>query len=76
MVHVEPIVFTIRVFAEGKGWGDEYEIVLTVQKMDDIGYCSGCHGKFSISEYRELEKKLKKYGIKKLKWSRGNGHAI
>ena len=76
MVHVEAVFFTIRIFAEGKSWGDEYKTVLTVQKIEDVGFCSGCHGSFDMADYREVERKLKKYGIKKLKWSRGNGHAI
>ena len=70
MVDVEPIVFTIRCFAEGKSWGDEYKTALTVQKLDDIGYASGCHGEFSMKDFRELERKMKEYGIKKLKWKR------
>ena len=70
VVNVEPIVFTIRCFAEGKVWGDEYKMVLTVQKMGDVGYVSGCHGEFSHSDYREFEVRMAEYGITKLEWSR------
>ena len=69
-IHIEPVFFTVRVFPDGKKWGDEYEAVITVQKMDHIGYCSACHGTITLSGYRELERQLKKYGITKLKWRR------
>jgi len=75
MVHVEPVFFTIRIFAEGKSWGDEYKLVLTVQKIGETGFCSGCHGDFTMSDYREVERSMKEFGINKLEWKR-NGHAI
>jgi hypothetical protein len=69
-IHLEPIVITVRCFDKGKSWGDDYKTVLTVSKLGDIGYASGCHGEFSMSDFRELQRSLKKYGISKLKWAR------
>jgi hypothetical protein len=73
MIHLDPIVFTARLICDGGEYGDEYDAVMTIQTYgDDVGYGSACHGQFSMSDYRELERKLKEYGIKKLKWRRGN----
>jgi hypothetical protein len=71
-IHLEPIFFTVRIFADGKSWGDEYKAVLTVQKMGEVGFCSGCHGDINIMDYREVERALSEHGIKKMKWNRGS----
>ena len=72
VIHVEPIVLMCRKFSGNDKWGDEYKAVLTVQKIDNVGYCAGCHGEFTVTDFRDLQRKLKTYGIKKLKWDRGN----
>ena len=69
--HIQPVFFTCRLFEEGGKWGDEYKLVVTVQKIGDVGYCTGCHGEFAMNDFRDLQRRLKKYGIKKLKWDRG-----
>ena len=70
MIHVEPIVLMARKFADGDEWGDEYKAVLTVQKTGDTAHCVGCHGKFTMRDYRELKKELAKHGIENLTWDR------
>jgi hypothetical protein len=73
VIHVEPIIFTARLIEDGGQYGDEYDAVMTIQSYGDgIGYGSACHGEFSMKDFRELERKLKEYGINKLKWSRGS----
>jgi hypothetical protein len=70
MIHIEPVVLICRKFKDGDEWGDEYEGVMTIQKIGDVGFCAGAHGEVSIRDFRELERSLKKYGISKLKWTR------
>jgi hypothetical protein len=70
IIHLEPLVIQVRCFDDGKEWGDVYKTVLTVQKLGEVGFCSGCHGEFSMSDFRELERQLKEFGITELKWNR------
>ena len=70
MIHVEPVVLMCRKFADGDEWGDDYKAVLTVQKFGDKAYCAGCHGKFTMKDYRELKRNLEAFGIKELIWDR------
>jgi hypothetical protein len=71
VIHLEPIVFTARLIKDGGEYGDEYNAVMTIQSYGDgVAYGSACHGKFSMKDFRELERSLKKYGISKLKWAR------
>ena len=68
VIHLEPIVFTCRVFLKGKRWGDPYDGVCTVQKMGSLGFISGYHGKLDKKAVMDLSDELEKFGITELKW--------
>jgi len=69
VVHLEPIVFTVRAFKQGE-YGDPYDAVCTLQKMGDVGYVSGCHGKLSHKTVRELGNVAARYGMTRIEWRR------
>ena len=71
MLHIEPIVFTVRVFLNGKEWGDPYDGVCTVQKTGTVGFVSGYHGKLDKQAVVDLAHELEPYGITELRWVRG-----
>jgi hypothetical protein len=70
MIHIEPIVFICRRFKPEGVWGDEYDGVMTIQKVGDVAYCAGAHGKVELADFRLLKAELKKYGINKFEWDR------
>jgi hypothetical protein len=70
-VHLEPIVFTVRVFLEDGEYGEPYDAVCTLQKMGTTGYVSGCHGKLNHKVVRELSVAAARYGMDKIEWRRG-----
>lgn len=72
-VHLEPVVFTGRVFLKGK-FGDPYDAVFTVQKMGKVGFVSACHGKINKQAVLDLSDELEKYGITEMKWLKGRDH--
>jgi len=63
MIHIDPITFTIRFFEDGDGWGDDFIGIMTIQKADTVGYCSGLHGVIPKRLHKELAKLLDDYGI-------------
>lgn len=71
MIHIEPVVFTVRVFLKGKQWGDAYDGVCTVQKMGSLGFVSGYHGKLDKQSVIDLGNELEQYGMTELKWHKG-----
>ena len=70
-IHLDPIVFTGRLFLKGKKWGDPYDAVFTVQKIGNVGYVSGCHGKINKQAVLDLGDELAKFGMTEVKWVRG-----
>ena len=71
MVHLDPVVFTGRVFLKGGSWGDPYDAVFTVQKMGNVGFVSGCHGKINRRAVMDLTAQLETFGMTEVKWLRG-----
>jgi hypothetical protein len=72
-VHLEPITFLARLYSGGRGYGDEYDAVFTVQRTGSIGYVSGCHGTVDMTALRDLFKQLKAQGITEVHWLSGDG---
>ena len=70
-VHLEPIVFTVRVFLEGGTFGDPYDAICTLQRAGNIGYVSACHGRLNHRVVTELETEAAKFGMQHLEWRRG-----
>jgi hypothetical protein len=69
-VHVEPIVFTVRVLPKGGTYGDPYTLVCTIQKTDDVGFLSACHGHVTVADFNDLKDQMRQYGIKRIVWKR------
>ena len=78
-LHIEPIVFTARLFTEGRSFSnveDEYEAILTIQKMGSVALLSGCKGDLDLWAYRELMKRLKALGVETIHWMRGDKEIV
>ena len=71
MVHLEPVLFTGRVFIRGGRWGDPYDAVFTVQRVGNVGYVSACHGKINKQAVLDLQEQLEALGMTEMKWRRG-----
>ena len=71
MIHLEPIVFTARLLPDGGKYGDPFKAVATVQKVGNVGYVSGCHGKITKQAIIDLGDELAKFGMTEMKWVRG-----
>ena len=76
MVHLDPILFTGRVFLKGKTWGDPYDTVFTVQKVGNMAHISGCHGKINKQAIIDLGDELAKFGMTEVKWVRGRNYEL
>ena len=63
MIHLEPIVFTARLLPDGGKYGDPFKAVATVQKVGNVGYVSGCHGKINKQAIIDLGDELAKFGM-------------
>ena len=70
MIHLEPVVFTGRVFLKGKQWGDDYDAVFTVQRMGCVAYISACHGKIDKRAVMDLGDELEELGMTEMRWLR------
>jgi hypothetical protein len=70
VVHLEPIVFTVRGFLDGGEYGDPYDAVCTLQKMGNTGFVSGCHGNLNHRVVSELGAAAARYGMTRIKWRR------
>ena len=71
MIHIEPVVFIARLLPDGGKYGDEYKAVATVQKMGNVGFVSGCHGKINRRAVMDLTAQLETFGMTEVKWLRG-----
>lgn len=67
MVHLEPIVYTGRVFLKGS-YGDRYDAVFTLQQMGKIGFVSACRGKINRQALLDLTEQARGFGMNELKW--------
>ena len=68
-IEIEPTSFTVRLFADGKGYWDEYEAIMTIQKMGHIAFETGLHGNISRVDhdrYCDLIREL--HGVTELRW--------
>jgi hypothetical protein len=70
MIHIEPVVFICRRFKTGGKWGDEYDGVMTIQKVGNTAYCAGAIGTVELADFRALKAELKKHGVTKFEWDR------
>lgn len=68
MIHVEPIVFTIRFFEEGMSYDnfDPFVAVATLQKSENKAFLSGLNGTLTKKQYIHLMKKIHEMGIEEL----------
>ena len=74
MIHLEPIVFTARLLPDGGEFGDDYTAVATVSKLGKTAYISamlGMEGKISKHAMMTFKHELEKFGMTRVKWSRG-----
>ena len=68
-IEIEPTSFTVRLFADGKGYWDDYEAIMTVQKMGQIGFISGLHGHISRIDHDTFCDMIRdEYGVTELRW--------
>jgi len=68
-IEIEPTSFIVRLFPDGAGYWDEYDAVMTVQKMGHIGFVSGLHGRISRVEHERCCDRLREeHGITELRW--------
>jgi len=73
-IEIEPVTFICRLFAEGQGYWDEYEAVMTLQKMGPIGFVSALHGTITRADHDMLCEMLKEdYGLTEIRWLRKGG---
>ena len=64
-------MFTARLLPDGGKYGDPFKAVATVQKVGNVGYVSGCHGKITKRAIIDLGDELAKFGMTEVKWVRG-----
>ncbi len=65
MIHVQPIVFTVRFYEEGKIYPDPFIAVATVQLMGAYTiYVGAMNGKINRQNLRDMAKYFKDFGIK------------
>jgi hypothetical protein len=69
-VHLEPIVFQGRIYAEGKKYPEEYEGAFTVTVVNGTAYVSGLTGKVTMDGYRDFQMELKAYEIESYEFAR------
>ena len=64
-VHLEPIVYQARFYAEGDSYEarDPYVGVATILVVDDQGFISGLHGRVTRRHWHALARQLKARGI-------------
>jgi hypothetical protein len=68
-IEIEPTSFTVRLFKDGKGYWDDYEAIMMVQKMGHIGFVSGLHGRMRRSDHDKCCDMLRdEHGITELRW--------
>jgi len=71
MITLEPITFIARKGPEMEKYGDKYDSVCTLVKIDDDTLMiKGLVGGIVKSEFAELLEKIKQYGFTKLTWER------
>ena len=78
-LHLEPMVWTLRVYEEGKSFEnkDPYIFVATVVKSGREATISGGLGEFPLSERKKLFKLIKEtFGANKVNWIRSNGKEV
>lgn len=63
MIHLEPIVRTLRVFRGGRLYGDPYDAVATLVICGDLAYLCGMHGTFTRDDWTEMQRELLGRGI-------------
>lgn len=66
MIHLEPIVQTLRVFRGGRLYGDPYDAVATLVICGDLAYLCGMHGTFTRDDWHEMRLALADRGIRDL----------
>jgi len=73
-VHLEPLTFVVRIFGEGKQYGDPYDWVATAVKIDDnVLEIKGALKAPTPEQFRALQKDLRAMGWKKVIYKRKTG---
>ncbi|MFA7327319.1 MAG: hypothetical protein WC121_11685 [Candidatus Kapaibacterium sp.] len=66
MIHLEPIVQTLRIFRGGRLYGAPYDAVATLTLCGDLACMSGMHGDFSRADWHDMQRVLAGRSIRDL----------
>lgn len=70
-IHLEPIIFIARKGDELNQYGDKYDTVCTLIKVDDdTVLVKGLVGQMRMSDFKELKEKIAEFGFKNIIWER------
>lgn len=73
-MHLEPLIFIVRKGPEFKNYGDPYDTVCTLIKIDDkTAMVKGCVGTITRKDIVELKYLAAKYGFEEVIWERKKG---
>ena len=70
-MHLEPLIFVVRKGPEFKNYGDPYDTVCTLIKIDDTtAMVKGLVGSINRKDLMELKRLASQYGFEEVIWER------
>ena len=66
MVHLDPLVQTLRIFRGGHVYGDAYDAVATVVICGDLAYLCALHGSLTREDWLAMQAELVARGVRDL----------
>lgn len=66
MLHAEATVITVRLFADGRQYGEPYEAVATISLCGDVAFLVGLHGTVTRQHWSDIQGELRRLGVRDL----------